>query len=96
MPKMSGIETAFCRSALWGRFARDIIVPWSLGGQDLGGDVLELGAGSGQMAAALLQRSPGMRLTLTDIDERRSSPWKWCSRLRGCRGLVPVRSAGSA
>ena len=26
----------------------------------------------------------------------RSSPWKWCSRLRGCRGLVPVRSAGSA
>lgn len=53
MPKMSGIETAFCHSALWGRFARDIIVPWSLGGQDLGGDVLELGAGSGQMAAAL-------------------------------------------
>ncbi|KJU85393.1 hypothetical protein MBAV_002414 [Candidatus Magnetobacterium bavaricum] len=26
----------------------------------------------------------------------RSSPWKWCNRLRGCRGLVPVRSAGSA
>ncbi|MEY8814873.1 helix-turn-helix domain-containing protein, partial [Micrococcus luteus] len=25
-----------------------------------------------------------------------SSPWKWCNRLRGCRGLVPVRSAGSA
>ncbi|MGW3538730.1 PH domain-containing protein, partial [Micrococcus luteus] len=28
--------------------------------------------------------------------EIRSSPWKWCNRLRGCRGLVPVRSAGSA
>ncbi|WP_180537089.1 class I SAM-dependent methyltransferase [Micrococcus luteus] len=70
MPKMSGIETAFCRSALWGRFARDIILPWSLGGQDLSGDVLELGAGSGEMAAALLQRSPGMHLTLTDIVER--------------------------
>ncbi|WP_341358467.1 class I SAM-dependent methyltransferase [Georgenia sp. M64] len=39
-------------------------------GKTSGGDVLELGAGSGDMAAALLQRSPGVRLTLTDIDER--------------------------
>ncbi|GAA4289097.1 class I SAM-dependent methyltransferase [Georgenia daeguensis] len=70
MPKMSGLETTFCRSALWRRFARDVALPWSLQGQDVSGDVLELGAGSGEMAAALLQRSPEVRLTLTDIDER--------------------------
>lgn len=70
MPKMSGIETTFCCSALWRRFARSTVLPWALQGQDVSGDVLELGAGSGEMAAALLQRSPGVRLTLTDIDER--------------------------
>ncbi len=69
MPRMSSIETAFCRSAAWGRVARGIVLPWALQGHDVSGDVLELGAGSGDMAAALLRRSPGMRLTLTDIDE---------------------------
>ncbi|MPV38987.1 class I SAM-dependent methyltransferase [Georgenia subflava] len=70
MPKMSGIETALCRSALWGRFARDVVLPWALQGQDVNGDVLEVGAGNGEMTAALLRRSPGVRVTLTDIDER--------------------------
>ena len=70
MPKMSGIEAVFCRSALWERFTRDVVLPWALQGQDIGVDVLELGAGSGEMAAALVRRSPGIRLTLTDIDER--------------------------
>lgn len=67
---MSRIETAFCRSSAWGRFAGSVILPWALQGHDLSGDVLELGAGSGASATALLQRSPGIRLTVTDIDER--------------------------
>lgn len=70
MPRMSRIETAFCRSSAWGRFAGAVILPWALQGHDPSGDVLELGAGSGATAAALLQRSPGIRLTVTDIDER--------------------------
>jgi ubiquinone/menaquinone biosynthesis C-methylase UbiE len=67
---MSGIETAFCRSAPWRRFARGVVLPWALHGHDVRGDVLELGAGSGDMAAALVQRSPGIGLTLIDVDER--------------------------
>ena len=66
MPKMSRIETAFCRSSAWGHFAGSVILPWALQGHDLSGDVLELGAGSGAAAAALLQRAPGIRLTVTD------------------------------
>tara|TARA_R110002124_G_scaffold117983_4_gene275158 strand:+ start:28646 stop:29221 length:576 start_codon:yes stop_codon:yes gene_type:complete len=69
MPKMSRIETAFCRSSAWGHFAGSVILPWALQGHDLSGDVLELGAGSGAAAAALLQRAPGIRLTVTDVDE---------------------------
>lgn len=70
MPKMSAIETAFCRSSLWGRVARGTILPWALQGQHVSGDVLEVGAGSGDVAAALSRHRPDLRLTLTDIDER--------------------------
>ncbi|WP_458040495.1 MULTISPECIES: class I SAM-dependent methyltransferase [Bacteria] len=69
MPKMSRIETAFCSSSAWGRFTGSVILPWALQGHDPSGDVLELGAGSGATAAALLQRAPGIRLTVTDVDE---------------------------
>ncbi|NMR31952.1 class I SAM-dependent methyltransferase [Crystallibacter degradans] len=69
MPKMSRIETAFCCSTSWRRFTGSVVLPWALQGNDISGDVLELGAGSGAMAAALLQRAPGIRLTVTDLDE---------------------------
>lgn len=69
MPKMSRIETALCRSASWRHFTGSVVLPWALQGHDIRGDVLELGAGSGAMAAALLQRAPGIRLTITDLDE---------------------------
>ncbi|SDH47449.1 Methyltransferase domain-containing protein [Arthrobacter subterraneus] len=69
MPKMSRIETAFCRSASWHHFTGSVVLPWALQGRGISGDVLELGAGSGAMAAALLQQTPGIRLTVTDLDE---------------------------
>jgi SAM-dependent methyltransferase len=69
MPVMSAIEGAFCRSAPWRAFARKAVLPWALGGYRLTGDVLEIGGGSGAMAAGTAQRFPDVRLTVTDIDD---------------------------
>lgn len=69
MPTMSGVERAFCRSAPWRFFARDVVSPWALQGEVLRGEVLEIGCGSGAMAAGMLDRFPEMRLTATDFDE---------------------------
>lgn len=70
MPTMSGAEQLFCRSAPWVWWTSRVVLPWALHGTHLIGDVLEVGAGSGSMAAATLARDPGLRLTLTDIDPR--------------------------
>jgi spermidine synthase len=56
MPEMVPLEQRFCRSAPWRWFARHVILPWALQGEPLRGDVLEIGAGSGAMAAELLRR----------------------------------------
>ncbi|PYE11794.1 methyltransferase family protein [Williamsia limnetica] len=68
MPNMSGFESAFCRSAPWRFATRRLIVPWALQGVRLQGDVLEIGAGSGAMAAEILARFPEIRMTITDFD----------------------------
>jgi ubiquinone/menaquinone biosynthesis C-methylase UbiE len=66
---MSPFEQGFCRSAPWRWFARSLVLPWALQGEQLSGDVLEIGSGSGAMAAELLRRFPDARLTATDYDE---------------------------
>jgi ubiquinone/menaquinone biosynthesis C-methylase UbiE len=66
---MSPFEQGFCRSAPWRWFARSLVLPWALQGEQLTGDVLELGSGSGAMAAELLRRFPDVRLTATDYDD---------------------------
>ena len=68
MPVMSRIEQAWCRSLPWRAFTRRVVFPWAIGDTELHGDVLELGSGSGAMAAALLDRYPEIRLTATDVD----------------------------
>lgn len=68
MPVMSAIEGSFCRSALWRWFARRAVLPWALNNTALAGDILELGGGSGAMAAGVAQTFPGARLTMTDLD----------------------------
>ena len=82
MPEMSRLEAVLCRSAPWRLLAREALLPWALQGERLEGDVLEVGAGSGEMAAALLERFPSMRLTASDFDpamvreiERRLRPF---------------------
>ena len=66
---MARAESAFCRSAPWNVFARRVVLPWTLSERDpLSGDVLEIGAGSGAMAAALLTNAEDVRLTAVDVD----------------------------
>ena len=69
MPAMSRFESSFCRGAGWRAFASRIVLPWALQGEQLDGDVLEIGGGSGAMAARLLATRPGVRVTVTDYDE---------------------------
>ncbi|WP_459975064.1 class I SAM-dependent methyltransferase [Nocardioides pyridinolyticus] len=68
MPVMSAIEGAFCRSASWRSFARRKVLPWALDGHRLSGDVLEIGGGSGAMAAGIARTFSDVRLTVTDVD----------------------------
>jgi ubiquinone/menaquinone biosynthesis C-methylase UbiE len=65
---MSRFQSAFCRSAPWRTFARRVVLPWALQGVRPRGDVLEIGAGSGAMAAELLATYPDVDLTVTDVD----------------------------
>jgi SAM-dependent methyltransferase len=65
---MSRIEQGFCRSAPWRGFSRSVVVTWALGDRELTGGVLELGSGSGAMAAELLDRFPDVRLCASDLD----------------------------
>ncbi len=69
MPAMSPFEAAFCRGAGWRAFASRIVLPWALQGERLDGEVLEIGAGSGAMAAQLLASRSRLRMTVTDFDE---------------------------
>jgi ubiquinone/menaquinone biosynthesis C-methylase UbiE len=57
------------RSAPWRLFAGRIVLPWALQGFELRGEVLEIGCGSGAMAAEVLHGFPNVRLTATDYDE---------------------------
>jgi SAM-dependent methyltransferase len=68
MPIMSTVEAAFCRSAPWRGFARRVVLPWAAPPDSLQGQILEIGGGSGAMAAGLADRSPGLDLTVVDED----------------------------
>jgi ubiquinone/menaquinone biosynthesis C-methylase UbiE len=69
MPEMSRFDQRFCQSAPWRWFTRRLVVPWALQGEQLSGDVLEIGSGSGAMAAELLDQFADVRLTATDYDD---------------------------
>ncbi|MGC0250468.1 MULTISPECIES: class I SAM-dependent methyltransferase [unclassified Pseudactinotalea] len=67
MPTMSVLEALLCRSGPWRCLARRIL-PWSTQGFSLAGEVLEIGGGSGAMAAELGRTNRQIRLTVTDLD----------------------------
>jgi ubiquinone/menaquinone biosynthesis C-methylase UbiE len=89
---MTSFEQGFCRSGPWRCFAQRVVLPWALQGEQLSGDVLEIGSGSGAMAAELLRRFPDGTLTATDYDEAMVDDAR--TRLNGF-DRVEVRQADS-
>jgi ubiquinone/menaquinone biosynthesis C-methylase UbiE len=88
---MSRFEAAFCRGAPWRGFARRVVLPWALQGFHPGGDVLEIGAGSGAMAVEVLTAYPDVSLTVTDFDVAMLDAAR--DRLGPFAGRVTVRQA---
>ena len=68
MTEMSRFQKNFCTARIYQRFARRFIVPWALEGMRPSGEALEIGSGSGAMAAQLLSDFPELRLVATDYD----------------------------
>jgi ubiquinone/menaquinone biosynthesis C-methylase UbiE len=62
------IHRWYCRSDRWAGAIRSKLVPWVIGGADLGDDVLEIGPGPGITTEAIRDRTAHM--TLLEID-----PW---------------------
>jgi SAM-dependent methyltransferase len=55
-----------CASAEWAQLVADDLLPWVLGEDELGPDVLEIGAGPGLVTDLLVQRAP--RVTAVELD----------------------------
>jgi ubiquinone/menaquinone biosynthesis C-methylase UbiE len=68
MPEMSGLARAFCTSLPYRALARWALLPWALQGLSPRGKALEIGSGSGAMAAQLLRRFPELHVVATDYD----------------------------
>ncbi|RYJ04708.1 MAG: class I SAM-dependent methyltransferase [Actinomycetales bacterium] len=69
MARMSDLESVFCRTRPWRWFARRSVLPRVLTAAPIGPHVLEVGCGSGAMAAEVLRSRPEVtRLVATDVD----------------------------
>lgn len=68
MPEMSALARAFCTSLPYRALARWVLLPWALQGFSPSGEALEIGTGSGAMAAQLLRQFPELRMVATDYD----------------------------
>lgn len=68
MPEMPPSAKATLTSMPYRLFARRVILPWILQGEQPSGEGLEIGAGSGAMTAQLLTLYPKFRMIATDND----------------------------
>jgi ubiquinone/menaquinone biosynthesis C-methylase UbiE len=71
---MNRIHNLLCSSGWWARVAEHELVPFGVGGVELGDDVLEIGPGFGATTRVLAQQLP--RLTVLELDPG------YCERLR--------------
>ena len=95
MPTMPRLAQAFCRSLPWRAFSRRVILPWALHGVRPQGDVVEIGGGSGAMAAGVLETFPHLRITVTDFDESMVSASRWLLARFGDRAVVRQADAAA-
>lgn len=65
---MPATAKALTTSRPYRMLVRRVVVPWVLQRQQLGGEGLEIGAGSGAMTAQLLEAFPALRMVATDVD----------------------------
>lgn len=93
MAEMAWVEKAFCRSAPWRAFTRKVVVPWALQGWKPEGRALEIGAGSGAMAAEILTLHPLLQLVVTDFDESMLSGAREALRRFGERAEIKTADA---
>jgi len=70
---------AICSSPEWGKFVEDDLLPWVLGGYDLGDDLLEVGPGPG-LTTDILRRHAA-RVTAAELDPSLAA--KLAARLAG-------------
>jgi len=91
VPSMTPLERAACQAAPWRLFARHVVLPWALGGDVPVGRVLEIGGGSGAMAAELLHRYRGVTMVVTDFDPAMVEDAT--HRLRSYGNRVEIRQA---
>jgi SAM-dependent methyltransferase len=64
---MNEAHLRICSSPEWAEYVENDLLPWALGGADLGDDVLEVGSGPGLTTDVLRRRVP--RLTAVEIDD---------------------------
>ena len=63
---MNEEHLVLCASEEWRRLVADELLPWVLGDDELGDDVLEVGAGPGLVTDLLVDRAP--RVTAVELD----------------------------
>ncbi|MQA10504.1 MAG: methyltransferase domain-containing protein [Pseudonocardiaceae bacterium] len=64
---MNEAHLMLCASPEWAELVENRLLPWVLGGHDLGDDVLEIGAGPGLTTDVLRRRAA--RVTAVELDE---------------------------
>jgi SAM-dependent methyltransferase len=84
-----------CASKPYRLVARRVVLPWALNGVRPVGHALEIGAGSGAMAAQLLTRYPALSLVISDYDARMVKTAREAVSAFGARVAVQQADAAS-
>jgi len=94
MAEMSALLKALATSRPYRAFARRVVLPWALQGMRPAGEALEIGTGSGAMAAQLLSVFPELHIVATDYDPDMVATAR--QTLAPLAGLASVQRADAA